>query len=307
MRKRKVRTAFTCITLVLVTFALLSLTAVRRGSRFKRIAVGPAPYTGLLIPCTPAGSLPGTAALVERFGQNAFVSRVYWREGSNLRLAGYGGMGVSLGKPGASNTEKYPSFSFTNCVDFDLEEVNVTGIDDVLVAGRWFENDSKRVCVVPATLAAKLGVTAKMAEAQQTTAYVDGHPFTVIGIFDPDKLERTRDLDGQSMMPYDGSTAQKKQQGSESETIESQITLPEHILRLPGEQVVRLGNRRCAWVWAIPAKVEWSHGQERCIRNAQRPTPNIQLPMPNAGEDDGGSSIVLRPLSARCGPRCFLV
>ncbi len=249
MRKRKVRTAFTCVTLVLVTFALLSLTAVRRASKFKYIAVGRAPYTGLLISCSATESLPGTAALVERFGQKASVSRVYWQEGSNAGIAKYGGMGVSLGGPGESGTEKYPSFAHTNSIGFDLEEINVTNIGDALTAGRWFASDSERTCILPLNLATKLGVTEEMALAEQTVVNVNGAPYTLIGFFDPDKLERVYDLDGQSLLPFDGTTIAPQKQGAGAEKIESQIALPEQIPRLPGEQVVLLPAQDCSrWV-----------------------------------------------------------
>ena len=247
MRKRKVRTAFTCITLVLVTFALLSLTAVRSGSRFKRIAVGHAPYTGILITEGPNGEpLQGTAALVERFGKRASVSPVYWAS-NTIGSAGYGGWGVSRGKPGESGTDRYPLFYVSNMVGMDPQEVEVTSVSEALVVGRWFVSPWERACLLPVNLARQLQISDQMAATGDTMVYIDGGGRKVVGLYEPKKLELVHDLNGQSLLPYDGTMinvddrAAQQQQG-----LRSQIAMPKDMPRLPGDQVVLVPTQECS-------------------------------------------------------------
>ena len=252
MRKRKVRTAFTCITLVLVTFALLSLTAVRKETRFKKIAVGQAPYTGLLIKGGDNGAgirsglLPGTSSLIERFGQRFAVSPVYWRY-NTLHSLSRGGMGLSLGDRNQAGTEGYPRFFLTNVVGLDPEERNVTAVMDAIVAGRFFESDSEATAILPTTRAFALGVTPEMAAAGKTLVYIDGQPLTIIGLFDPQKLERIADLDGESFLPFDGSVANRTggAQALANQGQESQIAIPQRVPRLPGHEIALVSAVEC--------------------------------------------------------------
>ena len=249
MRKRKVRTVFTCVTLVLVTFSLLSLTAVQKTSRFKRVAVGPAPYTGLLLKGAPGAFLPGTTALAERFGRDYTVSRVVWRYNS-LRALSRGGMGVMRGKPSLSWTERVQVAELSNTVGLDPNEPLVTPVLDALVSGRWFRTDAEPSVILPTTAAYRLGITPEMAQAENVTVYVDDAPLAVIGLFDPDRLGRVRDLDGQSLLPYDGSMA--RQAGAsrrpgmeEASLIHHEAEVARHVPRLPASEVVLMPVRTC--------------------------------------------------------------
>jgi hypothetical protein len=252
MRKRKVRTAFTCITLVLVTFSLLSLTAVRKETRFKKIAVGQAPYTGLLIKGASTGTgirdglLPGTSSLIERFGKRFAVSPLYWRY-NTLHALSHGGMGLSLGDRNQAGKEGYPRFFLTNVIGLDPEEQNVTAVKDAIVAGRFFESDSEASVILPTTRAFQLGVTPEMAAAGKTLVYIDAQPLTIIGLFDPQKLEQIQDLDGESFLPYDGSVANRTggAQALANASQESQISIPQRIPRLPGHEIALLSAVEC--------------------------------------------------------------
>ena len=239
MRKRKVRTCFTCITLILVTFSLLSLTAVRRESRFKRIAIGPAPYTGILITGPNRDPLPGTAALIERFGKDAGVSRLQWANG---------GMGLSRGAPGQAGTDKIPYFRFSSAIGMDPEEVNVTDVTAALVCGRWFTSDSERACILPTNFAKMLEVTNQMAEAGQTTVYVDGRPVKVVGIFDPKKFEQVYDLDGQNLLNVDRS--QVRRFSRQRKSLGSQIKAPDQLPRVRSDDVLLLPTQEAGGVVA---------------------------------------------------------
>ena len=247
MRKRRVRTAFTCVTLVLVTFALLSLTAVRRESRFQRIAVGSAPYTGLLITGPNQEPLPGTTSLIERFGRDFVVSRLYWR--SNTRhVRSRGGTGASLGRPGESGSDRYPVSTYTNVVGFDPQEARVTHMDSIVVAGRWFRSDSEAAVLLPASRARELGVTHAMAAAGETTVYVDGQGLRLIGLFDPARLEQARDLNGDGLLPFDGASLDTDSDAAAAGAPTARITPPTRLPRLPGDEVVLMPALECGGV-----------------------------------------------------------
>jgi len=201
MRKRKVRTAFTCITLVLLTFALLSLTAVGSEARFRKIAVGKSSYTGLQIRGQHGEALSGTASLQERFGWDFPTSRVVWDEYASQTSSG--SIPVSIVHPDDLVTGDHPVARLTKLVGFDPEESEVTPVLDAMLYGRWFKNDSERVCLLPRHAARRLGIGPAQVEAGQVKVWLQRLHLTVIGVFDPAVLDTVHDLDGDSFLPFD--------------------------------------------------------------------------------------------------------
>jgi hypothetical protein len=209
MRKRKVRTAFTCITLVLLTFALLSLTAVGRESQFRKIAVGKSSYTGLQIRGRNNSPVPGTASLLERFGQSFPTSRVVWDE--YYHQAPPGSIRFSIVHPSLQTSGEFPVASVTKLVGLDPQEPQVTPVLDALLYGRWFKTDSERACILPLHAVQRLGITRDQVESEQAKAWCSQGQIqlNVIGVFDPAALDTVRDLDGDGFLPFDATVARK--------------------------------------------------------------------------------------------------
>jgi len=159
-------------------------------------------------------------------------------------------MGISLGDRNQAGTEKYPRFFATNVVGLDPEEQHVTNIRDAIVAGRWFKSDSEAVCILSTTKAFQLNVTPEMAEAGETTLYVDARPLKIVGLFDPQKLEQVMDLDGESFLPFDGSVANLAGGAAAraNEPQQKQIAVPQRLPRLPGEEIILVPALECGGV-----------------------------------------------------------
>lgn len=191
MRRRPLRTGLALGTLVLLTFSVLSFTAVRSSLRTNWTAAGDgAAYAGALV------RLPGWKALEYdtidffglRFGRQHVAPRAWLSASSanaRLRL-----------EHRAQNT----ATGLWGVVGLVEHERHLTGVGNDLLAGRWLEADEDGVCLLPASLADSL----KIAAADLGTAQVHffGEPFTVIGLLAPGALDRP-DLNGESLTPLD--------------------------------------------------------------------------------------------------------
>ena len=191
MRRRKLRTALTFTTLLLLTFTVLSFTSVQTRLHFSRVEQGPeARYIGALIRSLWWRPLPESALDYARaeFGSSARVVPRSWFEPS---------------RAGASVTVfgKDSSVRVRGMLGLAPEEGQVTDVQRCLVAGTWFEDRRERTCLLPLRAAELLGIdTARVGVAQ---VEFFGETFTVRGIFDPDELDAILDLDGEPLTPVE--------------------------------------------------------------------------------------------------------
>ena len=236
MRKRKVRTAFTCATLVLLTFALLSLTAVGRQSTFKKIAVGNSAYTGLQIRGHNGAAVPGTASLLERFGQSFPTSRVVWDE--YYYHTPKGETKISVVHPSQHSFGEHPVSQVTKIVGLDPQEPEVTPVMDALLYGRWFKTDSERACIVPLRVVQRLGISRESVESGEAKVWLTKGQMqlSVIAVFDPAIMDTIRDLDGNSFLPYDAAVKLGGEAGDA-------LLAPAQFPRFPADEVAFVSPR----------------------------------------------------------------
>lgn len=171
MRRRRTRTALTCVTLVLVTFTVLSFSSVRSGVRINRIArPGTPSYSGIMVRDKVWVQLEDTIPEVMRneWGDRYVVSPRAWVVSSditkrgNYDLARYGAASLPPPPPPAEGATAPEPGAFTvhALLGVSEHEPKVSGLDQrLLPGGRWFRQDDHNACILPASVAEGLGIT----------------------------------------------------------------------------------------------------------------------------------------------------
>lgn len=268
MRRRKLRTALTCVTLVLLSFTVLSFTSVRTYLRANIIPQPQKPaYPGILVRDRVWGPLemPTVGLLTNQYGRRAIVAPRGWLTSTNLEKRIF----IDLFTIGPSPSR----YTVNALLGLSPQEPFVTGLDRFLVpGGRWFRPGEEEVCILPLPIAEKLGIGPEDAGKRQVEMF--GHRFTVVGLLREEALAEFKDLDGEVLTPVDYSLLkpetlrqiQELQQsklklGATSTTVlleEYKHFLPTEILILPYEMLLNLGGtlRSVALRFSNPEEVK---------------------------------------------------
>jgi hypothetical protein len=244
MRKRRLRTGLTLTTLTLLTFTVLSFTSVQSVLSFVRAKRDyPGPYEGILIRSQAWQPLE---EILYSYAETAFedaqvVPRSWYPEKASALLIG----------------RKEMQARAKGAVGLTPEEAEVTAPHRALVGGRWFTQGDVDACVLPLPIAEQLQIPVSTVGDGSQDVEVDmfGRICRVIGVFDPERLERTRDLDNEPLTPADFAavggregligTEQRQQQGLEQpnpEVKEFVHTDPGQVILLPYRRVRELGG-----------------------------------------------------------------
>jgi hypothetical protein len=250
MRRRPTRTALTCVTLILLTFTVLSFTSVTANiTNFARPygdSKNPPKYPGLMVrqpdwsPLQEAAVTSMSNEFIQRFGN---VARRAWY------LSRDQGEQLYLRVANAAHPEKF--FHAPALVGLTPEEASIgSPIASTLVAGQWFDGTRRDVCLVPRWIllpkterqaessaedqdAAPDAKSAKDKSGDKATStpeddagpllgltqenavgswiQVAGQRLQIIGIFDNRQFRAARDLDGEQFTPVDYQNDQNKQ------------------------------------------------------------------------------------------------
>jgi hypothetical protein len=216
MRKRKVRTMLTAITLVLITFVMICFTAVESDYVDVMYPIGKAPYTGLEIRKNTLSHLGNqTTVLVQAFENEYDVAARRWD------VQGLWGM-MPLNKRLEAETYISPdevdnlpltltrsvggvSRKWTSTGSLDLGPAPNFAVKDVLTGGAtWFSSESERSVVLSSAAAAALGIDADGLRTEpRPTVMVAGKEFVVINLFDPARLDAAVGPTGKPVTPLD--------------------------------------------------------------------------------------------------------
>jgi hypothetical protein len=191
LRRRRLRTALTCITLIILTFTIMSFTSVKSMRHHTRILYQThAPYQGFLLKNVNWHDLPP-----EAYGtiSNTFAGR-----------------GVAVPRVWLENEDKTRAtripvrlddriFEAQGLVGLSHEEVRVSSLDETLVGGRWLAENEQDAILLPARMARNLGIDPRRPGG--TVVYLWGMPFRVIGVFSGKQLQERADLDGEPLTP----------------------------------------------------------------------------------------------------------
>ncbi len=242
MRRRRARTFLTTLTLVVMTFIVLSFTSFVPGLELAENPAGrPAPYAGLLVRNAGLEPLQGAAyrALGNDFAGWGKVVRRTWFFGAEM------GDQSALTVVAAGK-----SADLRAAVGFDPDEVDVSHPDRALrKGGRWFAPGEDDVALISANLAKRLEVD------QGGTIGFAGRKLRVIGILDDALLKSHVDLDGEPVLPADFTLSRRFQARTSSATQAfrrfSRIE-PESCVFLPTQIVEALGGELRSVAVAMP-------------------------------------------------------
>lgn len=187
LRRRKVRTALTCLTLIILTFTIMSFTAVKSTREEGAVTIADeAPYRGVLLKNMGWHSLPPEALGVVRdaYGARSVVAPLAWLElpdktrspASEIRAGTHGE--VVQGVLGLSSAEE-----------------RIGRMRGVLDAGRWFVRGERDAVILPRPMADRLGV----GPGDQVTFF--GRSMVVAGLYRKNALDSRLDLDGEPITP----------------------------------------------------------------------------------------------------------
>lgn len=191
LRRRPIRTVLTCVTLIILTFTIMSFTSVKSVRHRGRLRLKEqSPYQGLLLKILNWDSLPPEAldTVENKFqGQAVVVPRV-WLEGKDRTRATV----VPIHLDGKEVLAR-------GVVGLSYREPQVSQLGDILSCGRWFRKDERQVVLLSDRLARSLGISLKQPE--KATISFWGMDFKVVGCFRGEELEAHTDLDGEPLTP----------------------------------------------------------------------------------------------------------
>lgn len=254
MRRRKVRTGLTCVTLILITFVMICFTSVSTDLVDIEYATGRSPWNGIMI---RDGNYRGLAteqinSLRRIYGTTYPVATIRWllpAMHATLmdRLQNLEIQVEREWRVGAQTINR--RVILNSAVEMSWQEPWFSGLDGCLLTHRgWFPKppetsaeisaavrDGQRernYVMLPIQAAQDLGVTPSNVDASNVVVTIRGEAYDILGIFDPTALARVQGLDGRSLMPFDLNSIQ--QLGSQAGT----FVVPEDIGRLTPAQVM---------------------------------------------------------------------
>jgi hypothetical protein len=242
MRRRPLRTALTCATLVLLTFSLVSFTAVQSTARFHMTPL--------------ARSAAGAdAVLLRNPGWTGLVGAVPDHLGSSLGVEAAPRFWYE--KPGlvryAGRVTRVAA-----ALGLTPQEGTVSDVEALLVAGRWLSG-ARHECLLPGERATEIGLT----PADVGTATVDyfGEDYLVVGLVDADSFDAQIDIGGTPLTPLDVDAYQPEERRAGADR-RGEAPAFAH---LPARQVLLL-----------PARVVAGMGQHARLASVAAPLPGAR-------------------------------
>lgn len=189
LRRRRLRTVLTCATLIILTFTVMSFTSVKSLRQHTRLLFQErAPYNGYLLKTVNWNDLPPESLdiVANYFGSTAITAPRVWLEDENRTR--------TLGLTVQRLDRQYTAYGV---IGLSADEVRVTGMEQILVGGRWFRPDEDRVVLISDRTAQELGIDPGL--RQDVEVLLWGMPFRVVGVFSGRSLADTTDLDGEPL------------------------------------------------------------------------------------------------------------
>ena len=269
MRRRKVRTALTATTLIILTFAIMSFTSTRTRPVEREQAIEARPtYKGVLIRrklwARMSGLVYGT--LYDKYREEAIVAPRIWRgpmrkgERSYIDLRSLDGkrkftvkslLGLSTeehkllsgellrgspdlgrGKTGGRRAEAGAG-----------NRQSALGTRQLLEVGRWFQRNNASEILLPRRVASALGVGDE--DVGKAKVLLFGIEFIVAGIFRGESFESFLDLNGEPVTPVDWSVeqeaAEQEQEAAAQEESETGVDARElQYIHVPADEMAVL-------------------------------------------------------------------
>ena len=246
MRRRKERTWLTCITLILLTFTVLSFTSIVNTIRYNDVpAPGESTYSGLLLRMPTWDSLqePAYRLLNDEYGRKYSIAPRAWFYGTDQGQQTF----LHLKRADLGTDVK-------GVAGYTPEEANVTHMDKALLigtdgkpVGRWFRAGDTFDAIIPKQVADQLNISPADV-ARGVTIDFSGIPYTVIGIIDPDTFKGIKDLDNETLSPVDFISMSSQGQTSQGQAaaqkgFQEYLHLdPNNVLYVPYRTLINMGG-----------------------------------------------------------------
>ncbi len=192
MKRRKLRTALTLSTIVLMTFSVVSFSSIKSSLRVnRRLLSKGSEYEGVLfrMPGWTPLERPVLNILRDRYGPENVAPRA-WRIWSQGRSST-----VVLERVGSGeNHSGRTTFNVSGILGLSAYESRVTHSQKALIWGRWFKEGENDACIVPSSAASKLGIGKD--DRENAKFKVWGMEFKVIGVIDENRFDKIEDLNG---------------------------------------------------------------------------------------------------------------
>lgn len=258
MRRRKARTVLTCVTLVLLTFIVLSFTSIVSELRFNKVPAkrdtDTKVYDGIMLRTAMWDALQEIAYrhLNDEFGNAGRGGKVYpvapraWFYGTQMGEQSF----LTLRKGANSyDTRAAAGMVPDEALIMDLNTTNRRAF----VAGDWFGyKDGKRVStpvdrysmIIPDAAAEKLGIAPE--DVGKAQVEFGGAKYTVIAIIKNDFFKKIKDLDNEPLTPVDfilmSKQSAQQQQGGEAGFREYTHHEPANVFIVPYDTLMSLGG-----------------------------------------------------------------
>jgi len=246
LRRRRLRTVLTCLTLIILTFTIMSFTTVKSMRRQNRVQYAPvSPYQGLLLKNIGWNDLPPDSLPVFQglFQGRATVAPRVWLEAEERTRP------LCLE---ACLMDEQP-FTIQGLTGLSADEPRVTGMDRILQSGRWFKPGEDRAVLIPSGIAGLIGYNP--ADHLRNSLNLWGMELEIVGVFSEEKLRQHPDLDGEMLTPatFPSETVMEMSE-VEKEALESGEDVrsfqgnyrhipPEQILILSAAALMELGGK----------------------------------------------------------------
>ncbi|XXJ18327.1 FtsX-like permease family protein [Desulfovibrio caledoniensis] len=194
LKRRPVRTFLTFATLVILTFTIMNFTTVKsvRQAGWARFN-DHASYDGLMVKYLNWQDIPVEALSVMRTafaGTGAVAPRVWYDTGftSDKSRAPL----IPVVRDGKETQGR-------GLIGLSWREPQVSGLDRILVKGRWFREGERQAVMLPQRMAERIG--ADPDDPKRNKVVIWGLPLTLVGVFSDEGLRDNPDLDGEPMTP----------------------------------------------------------------------------------------------------------
>lgn len=201
LRRRKARTLLTTLTLVVMTFIVLSFMSIVPDIQLKESSSdNVARFSGVLLRDPGLQPLQPSSyeALLNEFRGRGSIARRIYSYGADVQQ----GAAMSIRRG-----EKWADASAM--LGLDSEEADLTKPQEALIAGRWFRPGETRAIILPKQIAEQLGIGVTALSGSEVRFM--GVDLRVVGVYDSEKMKSVVDLDGESVMPPDTSLSDRAQ------------------------------------------------------------------------------------------------
>ena len=255
MRRRKVRTGLTCVTLVLLTFVMICFTSVSTDLVNVEYATGRSPWNGILLRNQNYTAItdPEVNSIRQVYGLQYPVTTHTWLTGITLlwladRLQN---AEIVIDREFMAGEQKVTKRAKVSAsVKMEWNEPMFSGLDRYLLPGRgWFPRPAEtrrarlaaleagtkqgRCVILPDNVARDLDISTNDVNAGGVTVQIRGDEYEVLGIIDGAALTEYVGVDGKGLLPYDLNNVQ-----SLGRSATGLALVPEDVKRLPGAQVI---------------------------------------------------------------------